>query len=86
MLQRSWPVWWEWELELTPHLYKRMLDRSFSEVDLRKMLHLAQALVPDVVEGRYRAVTRFEGQGWEVIVEPDDEAKVLVVITAFPLG
>lgn len=28
-----WPVWWEWDLELTPHVLKRMLDREFTEVD-----------------------------------------------------
>jgi hypothetical protein len=34
----EWPEWWEWELELTPHLLKRMVDRQFDEVDLRTML------------------------------------------------
>lgn len=32
---RPWPDWWEWEIDLTPHLLKRMEDRDFSEVDLR---------------------------------------------------
>lgn len=36
-----WPDWWEWEVELTPHLERRMEDRSFSEVDLRGMLERA---------------------------------------------
>ena len=31
----TFPEWWDWELELTPHVEKRMEDRSFSEVDLR---------------------------------------------------
>jgi hypothetical protein len=31
----NWPEWWEWELELTAHLEKRMLDRDFNEIDLR---------------------------------------------------
>jgi hypothetical protein len=35
---RPWPDWWEWEIDLTPHLLKRMEDRDFSEVDLREML------------------------------------------------
>jgi hypothetical protein len=39
----SWPVWWEWELEITPHLEKRMEDREFTEVDLRAMLTRAQS-------------------------------------------
>lgn len=31
----DWPELWSWQLELTPHLMKRMLDRHFNEVDLR---------------------------------------------------
>lgn len=48
-----WPDWWEWEIELTPHLQKRMEDRDFSEIDLRAMLEHARAHRPDVVEGRF---------------------------------
>ena len=33
----DWPEWWSWELKFTPHLLKRMVDRRFSEVDLRIM-------------------------------------------------
>ena len=29
----AWPTWWAWELELTPHLFKRMEDRDFTEQD-----------------------------------------------------
>ena len=29
--------WWDWELELTPHVEKRMEDHTFTEVDLRLM-------------------------------------------------
>jgi hypothetical protein len=25
----KWPAWWEWELELSPHVGKRMEDRGF---------------------------------------------------------
>jgi hypothetical protein len=32
---KTWPEWWDWELELTPHLLKRLVDRGFTEVDLR---------------------------------------------------
>lgn len=34
----AWPHWWDWEIELTPHLEKRMEDRGFTELDLRGML------------------------------------------------
>ena len=37
----EWPQWWSWELEFSPHLLKRMVDRSFNEADLRLMLENA---------------------------------------------
>lgn len=49
----DWPPWWEWELELTPHLLKRMLDRRFTEVELREMLETATGYRTDLLEGRY---------------------------------
>jgi hypothetical protein len=48
----TWPDWWKWELELSPHLEERMADRDFNEVDLRAMLEKAKVFSPDVVEGR----------------------------------
>jgi hypothetical protein len=36
--QDMWPVWWRWELEITPHMAKRMIDRQFNETELRTML------------------------------------------------
>lgn len=82
---RRWPEWWSWDLEFTAHLLKRMKDRSFSEVDLRTMLTKAMAFHPDVEPGRWAIVTRHRRRTWEVIVEPDDRARVLVVVTAYPL-
>jgi len=83
-LRRRWPGWWEWELELIPHLLKRMEDRRFSEVDLRAMLQRATSFRRDVVKGRWVVVTRHRRRPWEVIVEPDPGARVLVVVTAYP--
>ena len=42
----AFPEWWDWELELTPHVEKRMEDRTFSEVDLRLMLGARDGLSP----------------------------------------
>lgn len=50
MSRRDWPEWWDWELELSPHLFKRMDDRRFTEIDLRRMLERATGYRPDVVE------------------------------------
>lgn len=80
-----WPGWWEWELEITPYVRKRMEDRDFTEVDLRRMLEDGSSLRPDVVEGRWVVNTAHGGRRWEVIVEPDDVDRIVVVITAYPV-
>jgi len=84
MIRRRWPEWWDWELELSSHLFKRMLDRSFSELDLRTMLEHSRGYRPDIVEGRWVIVTSHRRRTWEVVVEPDFNARRLVVITAYP--
>jgi hypothetical protein len=63
-----------------------MEDRDFTEVDLRDMLEQARYLRPDIVAGRWIVETRHRRHDWEVIVEPDQEEQVLVVITAYPRG
>jgi hypothetical protein len=79
----EWPAWWDWELELTPHLENRMEDRDFTEVDLREMLAAASAYRPDVLPDRFVITTRHDGRAWEVIVEPDEHERLLVVVTAY---
>ena len=79
----EWPNWWEWELELSPHLEKRMVDRDFSEVDLRAMLENAEGYRLDVVKGRWVIETRHRRSPWHVIVEPDPSESLLVVVTAY---
>lgn len=79
----DFPAWWNWELELTPHVEKRMEDRNFVEVDLRSMLESATGYRQDVVEDRFVIETRFRGRAWEVVVEPDETDHLLVVVTAF---
>jgi hypothetical protein len=83
---KKWPAWWHWELELSPHLFKRMADRGFTEVDLRAMLQGTTRLRRDVEPGRWVAATRLRRQRWEVILEPDPDAERLVVITAYPIA
>ena len=85
MVQDNWPDWWEWELELSPHLLKRMMDRRFTEADLRGMLEEASGHHADVVSGRWVIQASHDGLPWEVIVEPDDSVPCLVVITAYPV-
>jgi hypothetical protein len=84
-MRKNWPEWWEWELDLSlPHLQKRMLDRRFTDVDLRTMCEDALDYRPDHEEGRYVIEARRGNVVWEVIVEPLIEDEVLLVITAYP--
>lgn len=71
-------------MDLSPHLLKRMIDRRFTEVDLRRMLQYATGCHRDIVEGRWVIEATFRKWPWEVIVEPDFQAKLLVVVTAYP--
>ena len=80
-----WPSWWEWEIQLSPHLLKRMVDRGFREVDVRQMLSSATAFRRDIVAGRWVIETRYRRARWEVIVEADSDAQLIVVVTAYPV-
>ena len=62
-----------------------MLDRRFTEIDLREMMHRARNHRADVVDGRWLIETRHRNRDWEVVVEPDFAAKLLVVVTAYPV-
>jgi hypothetical protein len=60
-------------------VYKRMEDRSFTELDLRAMLEAASGYRKDVARGRWVIEAKRGRQRWEVIVEPDDALNMLVV-------
>jgi hypothetical protein len=79
------PPWWSWELEFSPHLFKRMLDRRFNEADLRLMLEEATGYHEDYEPGRWVVETRHVGRAWEITVEPAQAEQVLVIVTAYPL-
>ncbi|MCE9635254.1 MAG: hypothetical protein K8T90_06050 [Planctomycetes bacterium] len=78
MARRPWPPWWTWELELSVHVMKRMIDRRFTDIELRAMLDAATDLRRDIEPGRWVAVTRHHRRPREVIVEPDRLSRVIV--------
>lgn len=82
----DWQAWWDWELELSSHVLKRMVDRDFSDVDLRAMMESAVSFREGDEAGRFVVVTSHEQRPWEVIVEPDADDHLLIVITAYPVG
>ena len=81
---RTRPPWLDWDLELSPHLLKRMTDRRFTEIELRDMLHTIRGYRRDIVEGRWVIDTMRRRRRWKIIVEPDLKSHLLVVVTAYP--
>ncbi len=82
----EWPEWWQWELELSPHLLERMIDRGFSEIELRQMLESATGYSQSFDLSRFVVASRHDGRVWNVIVEPDETEHQLIVVTAYPVG
>ena len=80
------PEWWKWELSFTGHAETRMEQRGVTELDLRAMLERATGFRPNVVEGRFMIDVRHHARPWIVIVEPDAEARVLVVVTVYEVS
>lgn len=79
----EWPNWWTWEIELTAHVVRRMGPRLFCEADLRAMMEDARGITPAPDPDRWIVRTKWNGEPWIVIVEPDSERNRLVVITAY---
>jgi hypothetical protein len=54
-----------------------------TEVDVGAMLERATAFEPSVVEDRFMIRVAKDSRPWIVIVEPDNDASLLVVVTAY---
>ena len=81
-----WPEWWNWKLSFTGHAELRMEQRVVTEVDVRAMLERAMRYEPSVVDGRFLIHAVHRQRPWIVIVEPDVDAKLLVVVTAYEVS
>jgi len=82
----AFPAWWNWELSFTPHAELRMEQRGVTEVDVRAMLERATVFEPSVVESRFMVHVRKNDRPWIVIVEPDSDVSLLVVVTAYEVS
>lgn len=60
-----------------------MLDRGFNELDLRLMLESPRSIRASRTAGRWILEVEFGHKPWEVIVEPDETAHELHVVTAY---
>jgi hypothetical protein len=78
------PEWWEWEIELTAHSEERLVERGLTEVELRTMLSKEPwSIDPDPEPGRYRVLTSHRRLSWIIVVEPELESEILVIISVF---
>ena len=82
----TFPSWWSWELSFTPHAELRMEQRGVTEVDVRAMLERATGFEPSVVEGRFMIHVANNNRPWIVILEPDPDISLLVVVTAYEVS
>lgn len=82
----TFPEWWNWDLSFTSHAEMRMDQRGVTEVDVRAMLERATGLEPSVVEGRFMIHSRHVERPWIVIVEPDADVNLLVVVTVYEVS
>ena len=82
----TFPEWWNWDLSFTGHAELRMEQRGVTEVELRTMLEGATGFEVSVVAGRFMIQTRRGQSSWIVIVEPDSEAGLLVVVTVYEVS
>jgi len=78
--------WWNWELSFTAHAELRMEQRGVTEVDVRAMLERATRFERSVVEGRFMIHAVHNNRPWVVIVEPDVDSKLLVVVTPYEVS
>ena len=84
--ESTFPEWWNWELSFTAHAELRMEQRGVTEVDVRAMLERATGYEPSVVEGRFMMHVTHGQRPWIVIVEPDIDSNLLVVVTPYEVS
>ena len=82
----TFPEWWNWDLSFTGHAELRMEQRGVTEVEVRAMLERATGFEASVVEGRFMIHTKRVQGPWVVIVEPDAEVRLLVVVTVYEVS
>jgi len=80
------PGWWGWPLEFPRHVQERMRQRGFTETDVRHMLFRVRSIRVSGDIGRWLVDAELDGNAWRVVLEPDHQDRVIVVITAFQQG
>ena len=82
----TFPEWWNWSLSFTAHAELRMEQRGVTEVEVRAMLENATVCEPHIMAGRFMIHVRHLQRPWIVIVEPDADVRLLVVVTVYEVS
>jgi hypothetical protein len=77
------PEWWAWELVFTGHAELRLEERGVSEVDVHTMPDRPTAIEANAAAGRFSVQASHRDRRWIVILEPDVDATLLVVVTVY---
>ena len=85
MSRPEWPDWWVWELELSSHLLKRMTIDASPRSTFDGCSNEPPVTARTLSRGAGSSKRDIEAGRGEVIVEPDRERQLLVVVTAYPL-
>lgn len=67
------------------HALKRMVQRDFNEIDVRMMLVVAERVRWGSQPDRWIVSTLHRGDAWEVVIDRDEAAQCLIVVTAYRL-
>lgn len=79
------PYWWSWPQELTDHVKLQMVDRATRGETLHLLLDHAARVFPGRLPGRWCVESELHGRRWHVIVDVEDDERMLVVVTAYPV-
>ncbi|MCC6164939.1 MAG: DUF4258 domain-containing protein [Acidobacteria bacterium] len=82
----TFPHWWTWDLSFSSHAEARMERRGVTEMEVRAMLERAVGVRPAAIVGRFTIDVRNQNARWVVVVEPDAEARLLVVVTVYEVS
>ena len=83
---RRKPIWWSWDFVISEHAEERMDERGVSESRLRWMLQPVRRVTRSDEPGRFVVEVSVLRARWEVVLEPDFERQVVVIVTVYNAG
>jgi hypothetical protein len=80
---RRKPPWSEWEIRFETHARERMSERGLNETEARRLLEHARQYARGRRAGRWLVVGALRGARWVIVIRPEVERPVVVVLTVF---